>query len=201
MRNGLLNFMWWMLTPLTALTLISTPCLAKSQVYEIDSSHTYPSFEADHMGGLSLWRGKINATTGTITLDTEAQKGTVKVDMDITSIDFGHIKMNNHAKSDDMFDVEKYPMATYTGRLVNFVDDAPTEVEGQLTLHGVTKPVNLTIKRFKCMLHPMKLRRVCGADAYGSINRADFGIDYAKLFGFDMDVALRISVEALAKKE
>ena len=99
-----------------------------------------------------------------------------------------------------MFGVANYPIATYTGRLVNFVDDAPTEVEGQLTLHGVTQPVNLTIKQFKCMLHPMKLRRVCGADAYGSINRADFGIDYAKLFGFNMDVALRISVEALATK-
>jgi polyisoprenoid-binding protein YceI len=191
----------WFLASLAAPILVSTSCLAEPQFYKIDSSHTYPSFEADHMGGLSLWRGKINSTTGSITLDTDAQTGDVQVNMDMTSIDFGHIKMNDHAKSDDMFDVERYPVATYTGQLVKFVDDSPTAVEGQLTLHGITKPVNLTIKKFKCMLHPMKLRRVCGADAYGSINRSDFEIDYAKLFGFDMDVALRISVEALAAKE
>ena len=191
------NFVWCLLA---ALTLVSLPCTAKPKFYEIDSSHTYPSFEADHMGGLSTWRGKINATSGTIMLDLEEETGDINVTMDMATIDFGHLKMNNHAKSDDMFDVKKFPLATYTGRLIDFVDGEPTAVEGKLTLHGVSKPVNLSIKSFKCMLHPMKLRRVCGADAYGSISRADFGIDYAKLFGFSMDVALRISVEALAAK-
>ena len=65
--------------------------------YEIDPAHTYPSFEADHQGGLSLWRGKFNSSTGKITLDKQANAGTVDVTVDMNSIDFGHQGLNDHA--------------------------------------------------------------------------------------------------------
>ena len=172
---------------------------AKPVTYEIDSSHTFPAFEADHMGGLSLWRGKINSTSGEIVLDKDKETGSVNVIMDMSTIDFGHEGMNKHAKNSDMFDVEKYPEAIYKGNLTDFIDGAPTKVKGSLTLHGVTKPVDLDIKSFKCRLHPFKLKQVCGADAYGNIMRDDFGVDYAKRLGFKMEVALRIGVEAIKK--
>ena len=172
---------------------------AKPITYEIDSSHTFPAFEADHMGGLSLWRGKINSTSGEIVLDKDKETGSVNVIMDMSTIDFGHEGMNKHAKNSDMFDVEKYPEAIYKGSLTDFIDGAPTKVKGSLTLHGVTKPVDLDIKSFKCRLHPFKLKQVCGADAYGNIMRDDFGVDYAKRLGFKMEVALRIGVEAIKK--
>ena len=185
------------------LVLLSPLCItftqAKPITYEIDSSHTFPAFEADHMGGLSLWRGKINSTSGEIVLDKDKETGSVNVIMDMSTIDFGHEGMNKHAKNSDMFDVEKYPEAVYKGNLTDFIDGAPTKVEGSLTLHGVTKPVNLDIKTFKCRLHPFKLKQVCGADAYGNIMRDDFGVDYAKRLGFKMEVALRIGVEAIKK--
>ena len=185
------------------LVLLSSFCIsftqAKPITYEIDSSHTFPAFEADHMGGLSLWRGKINSTSGEIVLDKDKETGSVNVIMDMSTIDFGHEGMNKHAKNSDMFDVEKYPEAVYKGNLTDFIDGAPTKVEGSLTLHGVTKPVNLDIKTFKCRLHPFKLKQVCGADAYGNIMRDDFGVDYAKRLGFKMEVALRIGVEAIKK--
>ena len=176
---------------------IRAGALAAPVTYNIDSSHTYPSFEADHMGGLSVWRGKFNSTSGTITLDKEAQTGTVEIKIDASSIDFGHDKLNEHAKGEDMFDVAKYPTATYTGKLVNFKNGAPTEVDGTLELHGVKKPVKLTINKFLCKPHPMLKKEVCGADASAVINREDFGISYGKQFGFDMTVKLAIQVEAL----
>jgi polyisoprenoid-binding protein YceI len=71
----------------------------------------------------------------------------------------------------------------------------PTEVEGELTLHGVTKPVLLKINQFKCMVNPMSKKEVCGADAEGTFSRADFGIDYGKQYGFKQEVKLRIEVE------
>ena len=188
---------------LISLVLLSSFCIsftqAKPITYEIDSSHTFPAFEADHMGGLSLWRGKINSTSGEIVLDKDKETGSVNVIMDMSTIDFGHEGMNKHAKNSDMFDVEKYPEAVYKGNLTDFIDGAPTKVKGSLTLHGVTKPVDLDIKSFKCRLHPFKLKQVCGADAYGNIMRDDFGIDYAKRLGFKMEVALRIGVEAIKK--
>lgn len=182
---------------IAALLALATSATAAPATYNIDPNHTYPSFVADHMGGLSLWRGKFNQTTGTITLDTIAQTGEVNVVIDTASIDFGHDKMNEHARSADMFDVAKFPTATYKGKLAKFNGDKPTQVQGELTLHGVTKPVTLTINSFLCKQNPMTKKTVCGADASGSFNRADFGISYGEAFGFKQEVQLALQVEAI----
>jgi polyisoprenoid-binding protein YceI len=176
---------------------LAATALAAPVTYEIDPAHTYPAFEADHSGGLSFWRGKINSSSGKITLDKAAGAGTVEVTMDMKTIDFGHQGLNDHANTPDIFDTAKFPTATFTGRLANFRDGAPTTVEGNLTMHGVTKPVTLTINSFKCAPHRSG-KEVCGADASAKINREDFGVSFGKAFGFDMAVTLRISVEALA---
>ncbi len=166
--------------------------------YEIDPQHTYPSFEADHMGGMSVWRGKINSSAGKIVLDKQAGSGTVDVTMDMKTIDFGINELNAHAQTPDLFDVAKYPTATYTGKLAKFQNGAPTEVDGTLTLHGVSKPVTLKINSFQCKDHPMKKKEFCGADASATINRDDFGVDFGKQMGFKMGVTLRIQIEATA---
>lgn len=166
--------------------------------YAIDPTHTYPSFEADHLGGLSVWRGKFNRSEGRIVLDREARTGQVDVRIDTASIDFGLDAMDEQARSDMLLDVAKYPEARYTGTLAGFRDGAPTRVEGSLTLHGVTRPLTLEIRRFKCMRHPLHKRELCGADAHATFDRAEFGIDAGRDYGFDMAVALRIQVEAVA---
>ena len=181
----------------TAASLAAGAVLAAPVTYNIDPGHTYPSFEADHMGGLSKLRGKFNSSSGKIVLDKEGKSGTVEITVDTSSLDFGHDKLNDHAKGADMFDVAKFPSATYRGKITKFDADAPKEVQGELTLKGVTKPVTLTIGSFLCKMHPMQKKEVCGADASGSFDRADFGIDYGKNFGFDMTVKLAIEVEAL----
>jgi len=169
---------------------------AFADTYKIDPGHTYPSFEADHFGGLSNWRGKFDKTEGTIVVDRASKSGNVDITIDTTSVDFGHAKLNEHAKGPDMFDVAKYPTANYKGKLV-FKGDVPTSVDGELTLHGVTKPVTLHIDQFKCMQHPMLKREVCGADATATFNRADFGVDYGVKMGFKPEVKLAIQVEAV----
>lgn len=154
----------------------STSVLA-ADTYTIDPSHTYPSFEADHMG-ISIWRGKFTRTSGTVTLDRAARTGAVDITIDAASIDFGFPKMNEHAKSADMFDVQKFPTAIYKGTSMQFDGDKPVLVNGELSLHGVTRPVPLHITKFACIPHPMLKREVCGADASATIDRADFGIGY-----------------------
>ena len=177
---------------------ISAGALAAPVTYTVDAEHTYPSFEVDHFGGMSVWRGKFNENSGTVVLDREAQAGTVDITIKTSSIDLGLEKLHTHVKGTDpgMLDVAKYPTATYKGKLAKFKNGAPTEVQGELTLHGVTKPVTLTIRSFKCMAHPMKKKEFCGADAVGSFSREDFGINWGKAFGFGMDVKLAIQVEA-----
>jgi len=178
----------------------ATAAAAAPATYNIDPEHTHPSFEADHFGGMSVWRGKLTASNGTVVIDREAKSGTVDIVIDMNSIDFGLEKLETHVKGGDagMLDTAKFPTATYKGNLVKFKDGAPTEVQGELTLHGVTKPVTLTIRSFKCMAHPMKKKEFCGADAITTINREDFGVGWGKAFGFGMDVKLAIQVEAFA---
>jgi polyisoprenoid-binding protein YceI len=187
--------------PAALSVLLATAALgaqAAAVTYAIDPMHTYPSFEADHMGGVSTWRGKFDKTKGSITLDREAGTGTVDIQIDPNSIDYGLAAMNKAAKSNELFDTAKYPRASYKGKLEGFTDGKPTRVVGMLELHGVTKPVTLDIRKFKCMPHPMLKRELCGADAYATINREDFGMAAGKDWGFDMKVDLRIQVEAIA---
>jgi polyisoprenoid-binding protein YceI len=180
--------------PAALLALAAGSVLAVPVTYQVDPAHTYPSFEADHFAGMSVWRGKFDKTSGTIVLDQEKGTGTVDITVDTSSIDFGMPKLNEHAKSAEMFDVEKYPTATYKGTLAGFKNGVPTEVDGQFTLHGVTHPLKLTIHQFKCMTYPDK-KEHCGADASATFNRADYGIGYGDKYGFKMDVKLAIQVE------
>ena len=181
------------------IALLAAACASSAfaaDTYKIDPSHTYPSFEADHMGGLSVWRGKFDKSEGDITLDRAAKTGTVAITIDTTSIDFGMAKMNEHAKSPDIFDTAKFPTAVYKGKIV-FKGDVPASVNGELTLHGVTKPVTLAINKFKCIQHPMLKREVCGADASATFKRSDFGVSYGEQYGFNQEVKLAIQVEAI----
>jgi polyisoprenoid-binding protein YceI len=176
--------------------------LAAPVTYDIDTKHAHVNFEADHFGGLSVWRGIISGASGKIVLDQAAKSGSVDLTLDPATVLTGRSDLDDHLKSAEFFDVAKFPTATYQGKLANFKDGAPTEVQGNLTLHGVTKPVTLKILSFKCRAHPMyQDKNVCGADASTSINREDFGMTWGKNFGFDMKVGLSIQVEALAPKK
>ncbi|MCW5626688.1 MAG: polyisoprenoid-binding protein [Burkholderiales bacterium] len=182
---------------LAALMLMgSLTAVAAPVRYDVDPEHTFPSFEADHFG-ISIWRGKFNKTTGMVMLDKAGGTGIVDVAIDLNSIDFGHDKLNAWATSAEFFDTAMYPEATYKGKLGRFKNGAPTRIDGELTLHGVTKPVALDIKLFNCKPHPMLKREFCGADALGTFHRDDFGLDAGKPYGFKMDVTLRIQVEAV----
>jgi len=178
-------------------SLVSGLALAEPATYNVDPAHTYPAFEADHMGGLSIWRGKFNSSAGKIVYDKAAKAGSVEITVDTKSIDFGMDKMNEHANSAEIFDTAKFPTAVFKGKLAKFNGESPTEVQGELTLHGVTKPVTLKVLSFLCKPNPMTKKETCGADALATINREDFGVSYGKSFGFKMEVTLRITVEAV----
>jgi len=175
---------------------LSFSAFADVSTYQLDPEHTYPSFEADHIGGLSVWRGKFDKSQGTVTLDRVAKTGTVEVATDIASVHTGSTKLDQSLQSDQFFDASKFPEATYKGT-IKFEGDKPASVVGNLTMHGVTKPLTLTIDSFQCMPHPMLKREVCGVDAVGEFDRSDFGVDFGKPYGFSMKTKLLISAEAL----
>jgi polyisoprenoid-binding protein YceI len=182
---------------LTAASLAS----AAPTTYNIDPNHTHPMFEADHLAGLSIWRGLFKKTSGAIILDSTARTGSLDVAVDMASVDFGNDELNGiavNSSAPPIFEAQKYPRAYYKGTLGDFVNGSPTTATGLLTLHGVTKPLTLAINSFKCIDDkPLPKQQVCGADAFCVLNRADFGIAVGQKFGFRMEVTLRIQVEAI----
>src|SRR3546814_9187106 len=108
-------------TALAVLLAMAGTATAATVHYDIDPEHTFPSCEADHLAGLSVWRGKFNRSSGEIALDRAAGTGAVEVVVDMASIDFGHDKLNEHARGAELFDATKYPQATSTGQLRDFV--------------------------------------------------------------------------------
>jgi polyisoprenoid-binding protein YceI len=163
-------------------------------VYTIDPSHTYPSFTVGH-AGVSHWEGKFNKSSGKVWLDRERSTGKVDITIDASSINFGFPLLDKIMQSPDYFDVARYPTATYKSDAIHFANGLPASVDGQLTLHGVTRPVKLTFIRFKCRRHPMLPLEICGGDATAEFDRAQFGLTKAVEEG-DSKVRLTIQVEA-----
>ncbi len=157
----------------TAATLGTT--VQAADTYTIDSRHTFPVFEVNHLG-FSTQRGRFNKTTGTVTLDPAASKGSVEVVIDTASIDMGLEDWDKHMKNEDFFNVEKYPTMTFKSDKFVFKQGKPVKVHGTLTLLGVERPVVLTVNHFHCGVHPINKKQVCGADLTTRIKRSEFGM-------------------------
>jgi polyisoprenoid-binding protein YceI len=165
--------------------------------YRIDRDHTFAHFAVVHTGVSSV-RGRIGVIKGSAVLDADKQTAEVSVDLDPRSIDTGVKKLDAVLSDEMFFNVAKYKIARFAGRAVVFRDGVPSEFEGELTLHGVTKPVHLTADHFVCkQVKIMVLDRfVCGGDLQTTLKRSDFGLDKYSSMVSD-EVRLVISVEAI----
>ena len=175
-------------------TLVAGTAYAAPESYNIDSTHTFPSFEINHLG-FSTQRGRFNKTTGSIVLDRAAKKANVDITIDANSISTGLEKLEAHLRAEDFFDVAKYPTITFKSTAAKFDGDKLATVSGNLTMHGVTKPVTLTVTSFYCGFNQAYKKDACGADAVTTLKRSDFGINYA-LPAVSDEVKLLIQVEA-----
>lgn len=165
--------------------------------YVIDSRHTFPGFEISHLG-FSIQRGRFDRTTGKITLDPEAGKGSIDIVVDAASINTGLKDLEDHLRAEDFFYVARYPELIFKSDQLHFKNKKLVAVSGKLTLHGVTKPVELKVDHFHCGINPIALKSVCGANAVGMLKRSDFGIDkYVPVLADE--VKLVIQVEAIKK--
>lgn len=178
-----------------ALASIAGPLLAGPETYVIEGSHTYPRFSYSHFG-FSKQLSRFDTTTGIIVLDREAHSGSVNVTIDMKSVNTGSPLFNEHIQGKDFLDTAQYPTATFKSTRVNFDGDKPAEVEGNLTIKGVTKPVTLKVDSFLLMPHPMLKKDALGANANTQIKRSEFNAGkYAPNVGDVMSID--IAVEAV----
>ncbi|WP_255989939.1 YceI family protein [Chitinolyticbacter albus] len=172
----------------------ATAAVAAPQTYEIDSTHTYPRFALNHLG-FSVQHGVFDKTSGTIVIDSAKKSGSLDITVDTTSLDTGLAKRDDHLKSEEFFNVAKFPTANFKSDKLNFDGDKLVSIDGTFTLLGVAKPLTLTVANFKCGQHPMVKKQWCGAEATASFKRSDYGMGaYVPAVGDE--VKLTIQVEA-----
>jgi polyisoprenoid-binding protein YceI len=181
-------------TSLSAILLAGltiAPALATDS-YNLDSRHTFPMFEINHMG-FSQQRGRFNKTEGKVTLDAKGGAGKIDISIDTASIDMGLEDWDKHMKTPDFFNVAQFPTMTFSADKVSFKDGVPTSAEGSLTLLGVSKPVKLNIANYRCGIHLMTRKPVCGAEVSATIRRSEWGMTkYIPVVGDEVKIVIPV---------
>ena len=194
---------WISKTAIAIAMLAVLPALAHADTWQIDPAHTNVEFTVRHMM-ISNVKGQFQKTSGTITTNgSDPASATIDATIDASSIDTRVEKRDMHLKSPDFLDVAKYPTITFKSTKVEAAGPNKWKVTGDLTLHGVTKPVVLDVESSGPPINVMGKTRA-GASATTKINRSDFGLKWNQALeaGGVMvgdEVAISIDVEAVKK--
>jgi polyisoprenoid-binding protein YceI len=148
---------------------------------------------------ISTVKGKFPKFTATAVVDEkEPTRAVVEASIDAASLDTGEAKRDEHLKSPDFFDVAKYPTITFKSTKVEAAGDRHFKLHGDLTMHGVTKPVVLDVEATQ-QVKGMRGETRAGARATTKVNRKDFGINWSKtmdggglVVGDDVDVTIEV---------
>lgn len=181
----------------TGILALSAPlAVAQTSTWVFDKNHSEVDFKVRHMG-VSNVHGRFGIADGKIVFDeTDATKSSVTVTIDVSSVDTGVAARDKDLKSDHFFDVATYPTATFVSTNVAKNGNGLTVI-GNLTLHGVTKPVVLTVEGPTAPVPGMDHKPHSGYSATATLKRSDFGIAPkmpAAMVGDD--IKLEIEVDA-----
>jgi polyisoprenoid-binding protein YceI len=175
--------------------LIALPAIAE-ETYVIDPVHSQPQWTARHIG-FSNQHGSFGKLTGKIVLDRAANKGSIDVTIDATSIRTYSDRLDPVVKGEHFFNVEKFPTMTFKSTNLKFDGDKLVGADGELTMIGVTKPVSLKVTNFTCGEQTFNKKPMCGAEATATIKRSDWGMTEGLKLGNPGDeITLILPVEA-----
>jgi polyisoprenoid-binding protein YceI len=163
-----------------AALVLAAPSAAFATEYVIDSAHSGASFAVKHLM-VSNVRGTFSNVTGTVNYDEkDVTKSTVEATIDAKTIDTDEPKRDEHLRSPDFFDTEKHPTITFKSTKVEPASEGMLKVTGNLTMHGVTKPVVMDVEGLTQEVKDPWGNSKRGATATTKINRKDFGLTWNK---------------------
>jgi len=186
------------LSAIALASLLSTGAVsaaAPAGAYKIDPVHSVAYFEVGHAGGISRFMGRFNDMSGDLVVDTP-EKSKIRVDVKVDSVDTKNEGLDKHLKSPDFFNAVQFPTLSFVSSAVTLNGTGEGTVAGNLTLHGVTKPVTFKLKEIGSGNGPRGDSRV-GYIASTTIKRSDFGIAYGIPKAATDEVDLRINIEAI----
>jgi polyisoprenoid-binding protein YceI len=163
--------------------------------YKLDPGHTMVLFSWNHFG-FSNPTANLGQVDGTLVYDEAAPtKSTVEATLPLAGLDTFVPKLDEHLKSADFLDAAKFPTVTFKSTKVTSAGKDKLKVVGDLTVHGVTKPVTLDVTVNKVGPHPMMKVQTAGFDATATIKRSDFGVG-AYVPNVSDEIKIRITTEA-----
>ena len=163
--------------------------------YTMDPGHTMVLFSWNHFG-FSNPTANLGVGQGTIVFDDkDPSKSSVDVTLPLADLDTHVSALDEHLKKPDFFDADKYPTVTFKSTKVQAAGGNKYKVTGDLTVHGVTKPVTLDATLNKSGEHPMKKTQTVGFDATATLKRSDFGVG-AYVPNVSDEIKVRITTEA-----
>ena len=176
-----------------------TTAIPATGTYAIDASHSHVGFKARHLVVAKV-RGSFSELAGTVTVAEDPLQSTVEVEVQLASIDTGDETRDVHLRSADFFDVENHPTMTFRSTGIRSVGGDRYDVDGELTVRGVTKPFTLHAAFEGTATDPWGGDRAAFS-ATGKVNREEFGLTWNQaletggvLVGKDIDIELEVEV-------
>ena len=184
-----------MLAAVIAFSIFSSAAVA-NEVYKFDQSHSTIGFSVHQFLGTT--HGKFKKFDGKIDIDREhPENSSVTARIDVRSIDTGIAKRDNHLRSEEFFAVEKYPEITFKNRSVKQTGPQAGDIVGDLTMHGVTKPITLHVKLISS---PNETKQTRWSVTTDTLKRHDFNLMFAaaaeNMSGISQTVTVNIEIEA-----
>ena len=182
-----------------ALLVLISVSGAHAATYLLEPDHSNVRFEIDHFN-TSTNSGGFYSLTGQLDYDPKAKTGHISLVIPINSLNTGNAAFDTVLKSADFFDVETYPLATFTSTQWHFAKDKTGDiarVDGNLAMHGVTQPITLTATKFNCYFSIIAKGQVCGGDFVTTIDRRQWNIDKYTRLGITEKVRLKLQIEAV----
>ena len=162
------------LAPFLALSVAAASAIAADS-YTIDPGYSLAHFDIKRLG-FSTQRGSFTKTSGKVTLDLPAKKGSVDFTISTGSIDMGSAAWTAHLSDEALFNVKKFPTMNFKSDKLIFEGDKVVAAEGHFTLLGVTKPLKVAVEGFQCGLSPVDKRQLCSGNISATLKRSDFGL-------------------------
>jgi len=165
---------------LAALAIAGTAGTAHASDWELDAAHTTATFSVRHLM-VSTVEGRFEKVSGNVVLDdANPARSSVDISIDASSINTGNAQRDGHLKSPDFFDVAKYPKLDFKAKKIDKAGAGKFKVQGDLTMHGVTRPVTLDVEGPTAAVKDPMGRMVRAAVARGKLNRKDWGLTWNK---------------------
>jgi polyisoprenoid-binding protein YceI len=182
---------------IASLLAASASAFAAPQTFSIDPTHTQVSFTYDHFG-FSNPTGRLEDIKGTLVVDqADWAKSSVEVTMPLSGLHTGVPKLDEHLKTPDFFDAAKFPDVTFKSTKVSKTGAQTLDIAGDLSVHGVTKPVTLHARINKIGENKMIGSQSAGFDADTTLKRSEFGLTkYVPMVSDEVHVHITLSADA-----